>query len=129
MFVPEPTATHILPFHAIPNPSPPNISVPSPVQVTPSSDHAIVFVPFPTATHILPFHATLFPCIVNIISLVIIVEFSPLGTNIGQFHTILFPFIVDKHRGLSPLCKVTPSSDHAIEYAPFPTVTHILGIL
>jgi hypothetical protein len=58
VLVPVPNATHKLPFHAMPIPLVENMLVPSPVQLIPSEEYAIVFVPVPTATHKLPFHAT-----------------------------------------------------------------------
>jgi hypothetical protein len=61
VFVPFPTATHRLPFHATSLPALVNILLrefATPVQVVPSVEVAIVFVPDPTATHKLPFHAT-----------------------------------------------------------------------
>ena len=57
-FVPPPTATNIVPFHATPRPAV-KIVFPNPVHLIPSKECAIVFAdPSPTATHIVPFHAT-----------------------------------------------------------------------
>ena len=62
MFVPVPTATHNVPFHAIPFPVPEDPNKESsdliPSQSIPFDEYAIVFVPSPTATHNVPFHAT-----------------------------------------------------------------------
>ena len=58
--VPEPTATQIKPFQAIPLPCVANIVLPIPIQFIPSDDQAILLllVPEPTATHIFPLYAT-----------------------------------------------------------------------
>ena len=61
VFVPKPTATHSVPFHATPRPTLEKMVVPSPVQFMPLLEYAIEFVPKPTATHNEPFHATLYP--------------------------------------------------------------------
>ena len=51
-FVPEPTATHMEPFHATAAPKFENVFFPSPCQVIPLVDHEMVLVvPSPTATN------------------------------------------------------------------------------
>jgi hypothetical protein len=65
-FVPEPTATHRVPYHATPFPFVEKIVTPLPVQENPSFEYAIEFVPEPTATHRVPDHATPFPCVEKI---------------------------------------------------------------
>ena len=42
-----------------------NIEVPSPLQLIPSAEYAIVLVPFPTAIHNLPLYATELPAVEN----------------------------------------------------------------
>ena len=58
VFVPEPTATHRVPFQATPLPAVEKILLPNPVHVIPSDEYAMVFVLSPTATHRVPFQAT-----------------------------------------------------------------------
>ena len=64
-FVPLPTATNNVPFHAMPLPYVEKTDVPNPVHVMPSEECAMVFVPLPTATHRIPFHATSSPHVEN----------------------------------------------------------------
>ena len=69
VFVPSPTATNIVPFHATPRPAFVKIvdfevsfPVTTPVHVLPSVECAIVCsIPSPTATQIDPFHAAPYP--------------------------------------------------------------------
>ena len=65
LFVPEPTATHSVPFHAILLPEIEKTELVTELQVIPSYEYAIFFVPvsLPTATHRVPFHATLLPSV------------------------------------------------------------------
>ena len=60
---PLPTATHRIPFHAIPDTKVEKIVFPNPVQLMPSFEYARVFsvVPLPPpATHRVPFHTILY---------------------------------------------------------------------
>ena len=50
VFVPEPVATHMVPFDATPFPCVLKMEVPLPVHVIPSVEYARVFVPEPVAT-------------------------------------------------------------------------------
>ncbi len=63
--VPEPVATHRVPFHDMPFPAIVKQLDKAGVHVIPSVEYTMVFPPEPTAIHCVPFHATLFPEVVK----------------------------------------------------------------
>ena len=135
VFAPYPTATNLEPFHATPYPASVNITLPRPVHVLPSYDHAIVCVlPLPTAINIDPFHATPYPAVVKVpfplpVHLIPSLEYAivfvvplPTATHIDPLHATPYPAVV-KISFPIPVHNL-PSLEYAIVLSvPSPTAT------